>query len=379
MRVLHVLHYSPPFAGAVVDHLLALARALEARGDSLLLAFPRERDWHARLRGAAEVVVLPSIERPLRAGFAPRLRRLVADRAIDLTQVWFSFALPLALASWSGRRVTPLLYHWHNPPLSLMDARSSTGSGRLRLGRPWARALARLADRRAIDLHLVISQEIGGLLRRAGWTSESKMRLLPNGIGELPTPRTGRAGTLRDPVIGAVMNFRPQKDHATLLSAFARVLATLPTARLVLVGDGPTRAAMEALARTLSLGNSVEFLGHQSDLEPHYRRFDLAVVSSHYEGHSLALLEAMGRGLPVVATELGTVRETLGSELAAAMVPARDASALADALTRWAEDGGARRRWGLAARARVEERYTLDTWTQRLIEIYEEALAAERS
>ncbi|MFN8548653.1 MAG: glycosyltransferase family 4 protein [Candidatus Eisenbacteria bacterium] len=378
MRVLHVLHYAPPFAGGVVDHLLALGRALEARGDSLLLAFPESRDWHSRLRGVAEVMILPSIEQPLRTGFAPRLRRLVAERGIDLTQLWFSFALPLALASYPGRRVAPLLYHWHNPPLALMDAESAAGSGRLRLKRPWARALARLADRRAIDLHLVISNEIRELLLRDRWTSDAKMRLLPNGISELPTTQTGRAGPLSDPVIGAVMNFRPQKDHATLLSAFARLRDALPAARLILVGDGPTRSDVEALAKSLSIHDAVEFLGHRDDLDLLYRRFDLAVVSSHYEGHSLALLEAMGRGLPVVATDLGTVRETLGPELATATVPARDATALSSALRRWAEDGAARRAWGGAARRRIEERYTLDCWTRRLIEIYEEAWATRR-
>jgi glycosyltransferase involved in cell wall biosynthesis len=378
VRILHVLDYSPTFPGGVVDHLAALGGALRDRGDDLVVAFPRERPWMRGLGVDVRTLVVPEIRRPLRRGFARRLERIRREWRIDLAHLSFSFALPLAVACGRRRGGMPIVFHWHNPPRALMRPPHSGGGHGRPLPKLAAGIAARFADRRAIDAHVVVSGEIRELLLSRAWTCSAKILHLPNALPRVPYADDSWDGTAphgRAFVVGSVAGFRPQKDHETLLRAFASLLGEQPSSRLILAGDGPTRGAAENLAAALGIGHAVRFLGSVDDPATAYREMDASVLSTRYEGHPIALLEAMGHALPVVASDLPVIRETVRDGVDGLLVPPGDARAMASALLRLARDPGLRRSLGRAGRGRALSEFALSHWTARLLDLYDGLLA----
>ncbi|MCE0763117.1 glycosyltransferase [Pseudonocardia kujensis] len=163
------------------------------------------------------------------------------------------------------------------------------------------------------------------------------------------------------PVIGAVAVLRPEKDHATLLHAMRLVLDERPDARLLIVGDGPERSSLEALATELGIAGSVAFAGARHDVDRLLGGIDVVTLSSFtVECFPMAILEAMARGLPAVATAVGGVPEMIDDGRTGHVVPPRDPRALADALLKVIGDPSVRASMGAAGRRRVEELFTLE-------------------
>ncbi|WP_055045624.1 glycosyltransferase [Devosia sp. A16] len=134
------------------------------------------------------------------------------------------------------------------------------------------------------------------------------------------------------PVIATAGRLVAVKDHATLLSAFARLLSSRP-ARLVLFGEGPLRAELEAESRALGIASRVLFAGYVNDPAACYAAADLFALSSTSEGFGNVLIEAMAAGVPVVSTDAPHgPREILADGKYGTLVPVRDAEALAGAM-----------------------------------------------
>jgi glycosyltransferase involved in cell wall biosynthesis len=135
------------------------------------------------------------------------------------------------------------------------------------------------------------------------------------------------------PVIATAGRMVPVKDHKTLLRAFARLVATRP-ARLVLFGDGPLRAELEAESEALGIASQVLFAGYVNDLAAVYSAADLFVLTSTSEGFGNVLVEAMEAGVPVVSTDAPHgPREILADGRYGALVPVGDSGALAAAMS----------------------------------------------
>ena len=128
------------------------------------------------------------------------------------------------------------------------------------------------------------------------------IRYVPNGIDLARFATDGAQRGAGEPVIGTVAALREEKNIARLCS---RAFALLPSGRLVIVGDGPERPALEALAASLGVADRVEFAGHHQDTPAFYARFDIFALSSDTEQMPLSVIEAMASGLPVVATDGG--------------------------------------------------------------------------
>lgn len=141
----------------------------------------------------------------------------------------------------------------------------------------------------------------------------------------------------RVPVLLSVGRFDKQKDYATLLHAFARVREQRE-ARLVLVGDGLERGKIEALRDELSLQDHVAIFGFDTNPFRYMSKTDLFILSSIYEGAPNVLVEALGCGAPVLATDCpGGIREILGAARYGDIVPMRDAEAMAAAILAFLE------------------------------------------
>lgn len=161
-------------------------------------------------------------------------------------------------------------------------------------------------------------------------------------------------------VIGSVGCLAPRKDYGTLLEALALLRERHPGVRLVLVGDGPERAALERRAQALELGSRVRFLGERPDVERLLPAMDVFVLSSREEGIPNALLEAMAAGRPAVATAVGGTREILADGETGWLVPASSPPALAAALDDALSHPEEARRRGARAGAVARERLSIE-------------------
>jgi glycosyltransferase involved in cell wall biosynthesis len=200
-----------------------------------------------------------------------------------------------------------------------------------------------------------------------------RVRVIHNGIDPGPpstaAARSAARRALNLPgdafIVGTVARLDPVKDLATLIRAFARLRAQRPSARLVIVGDGPERQALELEIARHGLGGAATFTGHREDARRLVSGFDVFANSSIHEGVSLTILEAMAAGLPVVATRVGGNPEVV-DDRTGILVPARSADDFGAALEWLAADTEGRRSMGGAARARLESAFSI----QRMVGAY---------
>jgi len=162
------------------------------------------------------------------------------------------------------------------------------------------------------------------------------------------------------PVFLAVGRLSPQKDHATLVDAFAAPALRALDARLVVAGEGPLRAALEQRVEAHGLGGRVRFLGLRADVPDLLAAADVFVLPSRWEGNPLVVMEAMAAGRPVIATAVGCVPE-LVSDAVGRRVPAGDAAAMAAAMRDLAVDRPLREGLGAAAQAVAQARFDIAT------------------
>ncbi|MBV9081581.1 MAG: glycosyltransferase [Acidobacteriaceae bacterium] len=175
-----------------------------------------------------------------------------------------------------------------------------------------------------------------------------------------------------------VANLRPEKDHATLMRAFALVVEKIPRAHLLLIGSRSNRAYCEeidALVRHLKLGSAVSFLGSRSDVPALLGACDVGVLSSRSEGLPLALLEYGSAGLACVVTRTGQCSEVVANGSAGILVEPRTPAALAGALVGLLESPSMRRSVAAAFRSHVEQNYSCRTTVDHLCRIYDGLLA----
>jgi glycosyltransferase involved in cell wall biosynthesis len=155
------------------------------------------------------------------------------------------------------------------------------------------------------------------------------------------------------PVVGVIAHFRPEKGHRPLLQAAARIHATLPDVRFVLIGGGPTEESVRDLVAALGLDDVVRFAGYRDDALHVATTFDVFALPSFREGLPIALIEAMALGKPAVATAVSGTPEVIRNAEHGILVPPGDAQAMADALSALLTDEERRARMGGAAQRRA--------------------------
>lgn len=175
------------------------------------------------------------------------------------------------------------------------------------------------------------------------------------------------------PVIACVARFGPQKDHATLVRATRLVRDRVPGVRLVLVGDGPLRPAIEALAAELGMRDAVVLTGIRSDAMELLNACDVAALaSSRQEGCSNFLIESALLGKPIASTRVGGIPEAVQDAETGYLAPGGDAEALADALTRLLCDSDLAGRFGAAGKRRAEQEFSLQAMVSGWERLFDE-------
>ncbi len=238
-----------------------------------------------------------------------------------------------------------------------------------------ARLLHRLLCR-YIDQTVVVSDRLTDVLADEGF-SPSAIRTIPNGVVDSLRRRQdpGRLAELglqpTDHIIGIVARLHAVKNHSLLLRAMQLVIAADPVARLVIVGDGAERQRLEEQTRELGLAGVVRFLGERRDVPELMSLFDLYVLSSHSEGMSLTLLEAMAAGLPCVVTDVGGNSELVEAEVNGLLAPSNDAPALAAAILRVLDSPELAARMGSSSRDKFLADHSIETMVERYVSIFE--------
>ena len=224
------------------------------------------------------------------------------------------------------------------------------------------------------DRVIVPSQGTADELRQRFFTPASRTAVIPNGIDLGAAERAARAEIpeLADldrdktPVLCAIARLVPEKNLGLLLEAFRRVRAARPATLLVL-GDGPERAALEARIAAWGLAGAVRFLGHRGNVYPYLRRADVFIHTCQFEGFGYTMLEALACGAAVVATDCPYgPREVLGGGEYGLLTPPDDPDALAAAVLGLLADPTGRR--VLAARGLERAR---ELSVQRMVGAYE--------
>jgi glycosyltransferase involved in cell wall biosynthesis len=234
------------------------------------------------------------------------------------------------------------------------------------------RAFARPARRL-----IAISDAVCRFLEQAGH-DPAKLVTIRYGLDELPSARSeptpAAAGVPADaPLALAVGRLIEQKDHATLLHAFAHVRSDLPHAHLTILGSGPLEAETRALATALGLADAVTLPG-RTDIRDWLERADVFVHTSRWEGFGIVLLEAMLAGLPVVATRVSAVPEVVADGETGVLVEAGDVHGLAAALGDLLTDADRARALGEAGRRRARAEFSVARMAERTHQVYDEAL-----
>jgi glycosyltransferase involved in cell wall biosynthesis len=208
----------------------------------------------------------------------------------------------------------------------------------------------------------------------------AKLIFVPNGIfsPKAPSGVDVRAELGIEPeaqVIGTVCKLRPQKALGVLVEAAGRLVGRFPQLRVLIVGEGPERAALVRKISELGLGETVCLLGHRGDVPDVLESLDLAVCSSDFEGTPLSVLEYMEAGLAVVATRVGGVPDLITPDVHGLLVEPRDPVELASAVAGLLDDPARAAAMGRAGRARRRAEFDISVTVREVERIYT-ALAA---
>ena len=211
-----------------------------------------------------------------------------------------------------------------------------------------------------------VSQDSADMLIRHDKVNPSKVRVIANGINTDAFAPQGSDRSVRsalgvgdaEVLIGSIARFSTDKDQATLIKAFHQLLPDHGEARLLLVGDGETRAILHKLVRDLSIEDKVVFTGFRSDVVEILRSLDIYVLPSHTEGMSISLLEAMSTQLPVVASRVGGNPEIVTHGVNGLLVEESNVDDMTQNLLDLIENRPLAEKLALAARNTVVENYS---------------------
>ncbi|MFH0911426.1 MAG: glycosyltransferase [Planctomycetota bacterium] len=232
------------------------------------------------------------------------------------------------------------------------------------------RALA-WASRRA-DLLTANSAAVEEAARRTAGP-RAPLRRIYNGVPL--TPEVRRVPEESPATVGMLARFSPEKGHDLLLRAAALLQGRDRPFRVLLGGEGDTLPAARALSESLGLSRAVTFLGRVDDPESFYGAVDLLAAPSRAEGFSNAILEAMARGLPVVAARVGGIPEAVKDGETGLLVPTEDPEALSRAIERLMDHPEERRRMGRAGRARAERDFSVSLMVEKTAAALAETVA----
>ena len=361
MRIIHAVS-TLQVGGAEMLALRLAAAQREVGHDAEMLSFT-----DGPLRGACEELRVPVHVVEKREGFDtsmfPRMLR------------WL-------------RQTRPHVVHSHNPQSLVYTAAPARLAGAVMVhtkhgnhledrGAMWLRRGLGLC----VQAFVSVSDATQDFARQHFEALPSRMKVIENGVHlkSFENDEEQRSAARRELgldgdtwVIGTVGRLDMVKNQSLLIRAAAPLLRD--GAALVLVGDGPERTALEALASSLVCRNSTHFAGRRLDVPALLPAFDTFALSSHTEGLPLVVLEAMACGLPIVSTAVGGIPRVAVREETALLTAPGDEAALSAALATLRAEPNRAIAMGRAGRERVAKRYSLSATAEAYEQLYQELL-----
>lgn len=297
--------------------------------------------WIAARRPGSRHSVLPRLERRTQVADMWRTRR--ALRALGADVLHFNLST-MSSCQWAivaamtlpGQRIVVM----EHSPVGTWSSMSNR--------------LKRFTSRRA-DAHVTVGRGAAAIIERLGELPPGSLEVVYSGVPlrELHPPQR----TTSELTIGMLSRHDPVKG----IDLAIQVLAELGEGyRLVVVGDGPQRPDLEALVERLGLSDRVELQGFRPDARDLLPTFDVYLLPSRLEAFPVTVQEAMQAGVPVVAAEVGSIREAVDDGETGFVVPVEDVGAMAAAIRRLASDDDLRARMGRRAAAVGRERFDVD-------------------
>lgn len=352
------LGYGDGVVHGASTYFMHVLPALKRAGVGLTVCFLRERHLVAE-RLEAEGVRPVFLERgkwDVRA--LGDVVRLIRENRIEVIHAagMKGILIGKAAAKWTGAKCVIHL-HDTNPldPVTRMLQRMTAG---------WA------------DRCIAISKAVGGYAQETMGMKAERVRVIYN---PLPDSATGERPPGEDPgdvaKLAIVGRLAPEKGHGPFLRAAADWLKARPEVRLMVIGEGPLRAELEALVQSLGLSGQVEFTGQRDDVAALLREARVLVVPSLREGLGYVALEAMAAGCPVAAYAVGGLAEMIEDGKNGLLAPEGNASAMLANLDRILTDQTMARRLAQAGRERVKD-FNMDAHVSALLSVYDEARRA---
>jgi glycosyltransferase involved in cell wall biosynthesis len=322
IRVLHLLTSLAP--GGAQTNLLALLRHFDHDRFAHSVAF----GGGGALEMEFSQVGVPLVRlwpRPLSLGSLlaiPAMLRRIKENAPDI--IHSHLDLPNAIGLAAKRALgCKLVLHFHGN--GIIPQKEMPGGST----NHWIWGLL-IRTYRHCDRAIAICSYQLPFLDRLGMRGK-QVALIPNGIIIEGAPKTASPEQDGYQFVN-VARFFPEKDHDLLVRAFHRVSRELPQARLALVGDGPLRLTVEQQVQALGLQDRITFTGVRRDVPEILAASHCFVLSSRWELHPITILEAMRAGLPVIATEVGGVADTVADGVSGLLVVPGDEAGLAHAM-----------------------------------------------
>jgi glycosyltransferase involved in cell wall biosynthesis len=372
-----VLYVIPRMSiGGAQRHLLEVFRLIDRRRFTpMLCCLVTDRGDAGQLLDEVRALDVPIIDagvrdvsnalgRPHTLGQIVRVAREMRRRRIGIVHSYLHHASVFGTLAARAARV----------PVAIVSKRSMDVYPRVR--DRWA---VRLVNGLA-DCVTAVAGAVGDHVHRTEHCPREKIVVIPNGVDPARITAGDAAGApaidrvAGGHVVGTIARLVWKRGYEELIEAAALLKQDEPDTRLVVVGDGPLRPALEEQARSLGLNGGVRFMGSVPRAARLLPQFDVFVLSSQLEGMSNGLLEAMAAGRPVVATAVGGNTEVVVDGDSGLLVPAKDPKALASAILRLLRDPELARRMGEAARLRVQTEFTLERMVQRMEQLYADLL-----
>lgn len=349
--------------GGAERHVADLALALAGEGHDVEVACSVTGALAEPLEGAGvrvRALTRSLVKRRISPAYAAKIRRIVRNERFDLVHAHiYSSAVAAAIATLGSG--TPLVITEHTEAL---------WQGKT------ARFFSGWASRRARRI-IAVSSVIRDRLIERDRVAPERITVIPNAV--TPGPGGGAdADPLPDlgdgPVVGIVARLQPEKGVENFVKAAARVAGSVPEASFIVVGDGPLRDELPALAERLGVRGRIHFLGTRSDVGALMGLMDVIAAPSLSEGAPLVTLEAMAAGVPVVASNVGGIPDQIRHRQEGLLVPPGDAGSLADAILDLLRDPALARALGEAAQRRATSEFAHERMVARVEGVYRSAL-----
>lgn len=366
-HILFVITRSDEIGGAHI-HVRDLALWLQSRGYRVSIVvggsgfyFDHLRDHGLAVYPCSAMVRTIS---PLRDLWAlVQLHRLIAGLAPDLISLHSAKAGLLVRVLSSVGLTPPCLFTAHGWSFS-EGISTSTAFAYLAIERWAANACKRIITVCQSDFRLAI---------KSGVAQPPKLICIHNGMPDVPLVRCDAWNGERPIRLISIARFEPQKDHDTLISALTQLRSFDWT--LTLVGEGSGRTALEQRVVALGLQNRVHFIGRSNRVADLLAQADLFLLVSKWEGFPRSILEAMRAGLPVIATNVGGVAESVQHGCTGWLIPPSNQQALTDVMLKSFQDPEMLRSFGQAGRDLFEQHFEFTTMALKTEQIYRDIWA----